>query len=486
MIELLNSLFRTKQTQPSILDRMGIDFHSLFAGGILFIGQTGSGKSSAMRPLIRELLPFVACIYACVKADEIAAAAQRFAQAGRTPHFLSKIKCNVLAYLLAAPGGSPMEVARYFDRLNQILNASKGGGDGDSSFWDNLFNRTMIFAITIVAYGKRDLSDTSKLITTATLNDIQEFVAQAPNSVSFYQAENYEQTEIGKLLRQASSNAKSNDERRMVSQAIAFWVKEWTALSEKAVSAASTQISGILSPLLMPPFFDVFSSEESNFTPDDIVYGGKSLILDWPVLVWGDSGKLAQNLCLQMTRACLLRRGQQYPPVLFVQDECQLLLCPDYDCEFFTVSRSAGAITILATQSLSVLTTTFGGDMRAKEQCTSIINCMGTHVVLGTNDAEGTAKFYSTLWGEHRELFHSFSENRSEDSDDMLGAIFGGRLNVHNNQQMRPRVTVDRLTRMRNGCPAHGHIIDAFVTQPGRIFEDTGLPYRMVTFSSKE
>ena len=161
-----------------------------------------------------------------------------------------------------------------------------------------------------------------------------------------------------------------------------------------------------------------------------------------------------------------------------------MLLSPDFHPEFFTVSRSAGAISILATQSLSVLTTMLGG-ANAQEKCRSIVNCMGTHVVLGTNDLE-TTNFYSSLWGEHRELFHSFSESRSDDSDDFMSAMFGGHLNVQNNEQMRPRITAADFGRLRNGSPAHGYMIDAFVTQPGRIFEATGLPYHMVTFSSKE
>ena len=477
-------LFRTNQTTPSILDRMGIDFHSLFAG-IFFIGMTGSGKSSSMRPFTRELMPHVGCVWGCVKSDEMAAAEKIIREAGRAPRYLSKERCNVLAYLLAAEGGSPMEVARYFERLNEILHASKSSGE-DSSFWANLFSRSMIFAITIVAYAKRDINaDPGKLITKATLHDVHDFVATAPDSVEFYRANDYEQTDIAKLLRKASENARSDDERRLVDQAIAFWVKEWTKLGSKPVSAARTQVSGVLSPLMMPPFFDVFNATESTFTPDNIIYESECLILDWPVLVWGDGGKLGQNLFLQMTKSALLRRGQQYPPVAFVLDEFQLLTSPEFDVNFSTVARSAGAICISATQSISVLTTLLGGTPLASEQCKSLLNCHGTHIVLGTNDSD-TANYYSTLWGEHRELFHSFSENHHEDPHDLLSAMYGGHLQIQNSQQMRPRVTVDDFTRMRNGSPNHGHCIDAFVSQGGRIFPDTGLPYRMVTFNSKE
>jgi len=465
--------FRSKP-QDDILDRMGIDFHSLFAG-LLFIGMTGSGKTSAIRPIHRGILPHVGCCFAAVKASEVEDATKIIKSAGRTPRYLSRERCNVLAFLLNAPGGSPMEVTRYFERLNQILHASKGGGE-DSSFWATLFARTMTFAITVVHLAKGEK---------ATLNDVHEFVATAPDNVEFYRSKDYEQSEIGKLLRQASENATTADERRMVDQAISFWVKEFSKLGTKAVSAARSQVSGILGPLITPPFFDVFCAEDSTFTPDDIVDGGECLILDWPVLVWGDGGKIAQNLFLQMTKSALLRRGQQYPPVAFVADEFQLLVHAEFDVNFSTVARSAGAIQISATQSISVLTTLLGGTPLASEQCKALMNCHGTHIVLGTNDSD-TANFYSSLWGEHRELFHSFSDNHQDDPHDILSAMYGSQLQVQNSQQMRPRVTVDDFTKMRNGSPAHGNCIDAFVTQGGKIFPDTGLPYRMVTFSSLE
>lgn len=467
------NLFRTKQRQPtSILDRLGTDFHSLFSG-YWYIGITGSGKTSTMRPLIREILPYVGCCWAAVKVSEIEDSIRVCREAGREPKLLSKQRLNVLSYMLNAPGGSPMEVTRYLERLNQSLHASKG--DGESAFWENLFTRGLTFAITICHLAKRDK---------VTLDNVHRFVSTAPNSAAALKEQKEQNSFFFQMLTAANGDIQSDDEYRLLDQAFSFFTKEYLTLGTKAQSAMQTQISGVLGPLLVPPFFNLFCSEASTFTPDDVL-AGECIILDFPILRWGDGGKFAQQLFLQMTKSALLNQATPGTPVLFVQDEFQLLTSPEFDVNFSTVARSSRAIKISATQSISVLTSLLGGDPRAAEQCRALMSCHATHVVLATNDSE-TANYYSSLWGEHRELFHSFSDNRQAEPDDLISSIFGGQLNVQNTETIRPRVTIDHLLQLRTGSPEHDYLIDAYVTQGGKLFSDTGLPYRMVTFSSLE
>lgn len=474
-----NRLGQSAKPKPyDVLHRLGLTEHDLCRHFFL-CGETGSGKTSVLRILLKAFLWMVypGGVHCCVKADEahwICKLVRTTPMRDRLLHLVpGQFTFNIAAYELCRQGGNPETFTRLLQRLNDQRNRTSGNDD-EKNFWKNLFFDYMHFGITIVwlAHGPN-----------ITLEHIHQFISTSPNSLEEAKSQAFLNTPCWKMLRAAESNAKTSAEIRAYERACDFYIKIQTQLGSKARAAGVQECASILAPFLLSPFYETFCASESSFTPDmplDQYY----TVIDAPVLIHGPAAQLMQNVICTMTIDAALRQTKPRYYTLIVRDEMHMLAGdPLYETLVHSVARSHGLSFWSAVQNLPLLTSSLGGDARAEMHMKSLIANYGTKFILANSCMDVTNRFFSTMCGQHKEHFNNFNEQESSDPRDFLDATFGSAgFRFGSNTSYADRIPPDRFLHLRRGGPPD-FLIDAYMA--GRVFPETGLPFKLVTFSQR-
>ena len=472
----LFDFFRNESQEPEwILSYLGLTASDL-CRHFFFCGETGSGKTSVIRILLEAYL-WLECpgaMHCCVKADEaewVCDLVRSTPMANRLIHLIpGEFTFNIAGFELTRVGGSPESLTRLLQRLNEQRNRSTGN-DGEKSFWQNLFFDFMHYAITIcwIAFGeKTTLEHIYKLITTSPVSPEQ--VASAEFQQSFFMT----------TLRHAESRVATQGAFRALDRAAEFFFKTQTTLGSKARGAGVQECCSILGPFMLSPFFETFCAEQSSFTPD-MPLDQNYVVIDMPILVHGPAAELAQNLITTMTIDAALRQKHPSSTTLIVRDEFQMLAGnPLYETLAHSVARSHGLSFWSAVQNLPLLTSAFGGDTKAETNMKSLLANYATKFILANTCMDVTNRFFSTMLGQHKEHFHSFNEQQQQEPNDTMDAVLGtSRYSFGSSTQYADRVPPDHFMHLRRGGPPD-FVVDAYMA--GRIFSETGLPFKLVTF----
>ena len=186
-----------------------------------------------------------------------------------------------------------------------------------------------------------------------------------------------------------------------------------------------------------------------------------------------------------MTIDAALRQENPETYTLIMRDEFQLLVSdPLHETLAHSVARSHKLSFWSAVQNLPLLQTAFGGDMRAEQQMKSLLANYVTKFVLANGCMDVTNRFFSDMFGKHREQFNNLNERPPTEPDSFADAMFGAPAsNFCMSEQLTDRVPADHFLHLRRGGPPE-FMVDAYMSQAGRVF-DNGLPYRLVSFSQR-
>ena len=478
MLSWLQQFFGIRGSDPcGVLEYLGLDEED-FCRHLFFCGETGSGKTSAIRILLKAVLWLdapIGAIHACVKADEAEGICRLVEDTPRADDLVrlkpGAFRFNVAAYELTREGGTPESLTRFLQRLNDQRNRSTGN-DSEKSFWKNLFFDFMHYAITAawLAYGDK-----------ITLEHIHKVIISAPASYEEAKADEFRKSFCYVTIVLAESNAKSDADKRAAYRVSDFFLKTQLGLGYEARSAGVQECCSVIAPFLLSPFYETFCSEESDYTPD-VPLKQKYVVLDMPVLVYGPPAQLAQNLLISMSVDAALRQTDPESYTLVVRDEFHMLVSdPLYETLVHSVARSHGLSFWSAVQNLPLLTTAFGGDGKAETHMKALLANYATKFILANTCMDVTNRFFSTMFGQHKEQFQNFSENQQQVQDQQgMNSVWGpNNFNFGASTSYADRVPPDHFLRLRRGGPPD-FVVDAYMA--GRLFEDTGLPYRLVTF----
>lgn len=478
----LQSLAQMTESEPwEVLNRLGLTEHDL-SRHFFLCGETGSGKTSVLKILLEAYL-WLACpgaVHCCVKADEadwVCELVESTPMHDRLMRLVpGQFTCNVAAFELGRQGGTPETLTRLLQRLNEQRNRTSGNDD-EKSFWKNLFFDYMHYAVNIawLAHG-----------TAVTLEHIYQIISSSPNSVAEAATPDFLNSQCWTMIKLAESRVQTAGENRALDRAAEFYLKTQLGLGSKARAAGVQECCSILSPFLLSPFYETFCAVQSTFTPDmplNQVY----TVLDMPVLVYGPQAQLAQNLITTLTIEAALRQRSPEFYTIVVRDEVQLLAGdPLVETLAHSVARSHGLSFWSAVQNLPLLTSSFGGDAKAETHMKSLIANYGTKFVMANSCMDVTNRFFSTMFGQHKEQFHSFNEQHHpghDNSSTPMESIFGkANFQFGASTSYADRVPPDRFLHLRRGGPPH-FLIDAYMA--GRVFSDTGLPFKLVTFTQE-
>lgn len=469
-----------KQQHLPTLTKLGLTTPRSLTSHIWLTGGSGSGKSSLLELIMHDVLDMgVSCMWFGVKSDEADAAVRIISESHQRDRLIrlvpGKFTFNVAAYELGRKGGSPATLMRLIERLSEMVSRTDGGGDS-AAFWKGLFNGAIEFAATLgsLAYKEK-----------VTLENIYDIAMTCPASLSQIQAETFRESPFFQLLQRAEAGIKTPGDRQAYKQAVAFFLQRVPTIGEKARGAMTTSVANVLAPLLRSPFYETLCSPSSSFDPE-MPLDGCCVVIDFPVLVWGDAALLLQNLLSMLTMEAALRRPNREQITAFVKDEYQMLCAsPEFDCMALSVARSHGIACLAATQSVPLLRVAMGGDGPGEQRALGLLGNFNTQLTLA-NQCTETNRFFSESWGQHREDFVSVSENKQEEELDLLNMLLGNdRLLFSVGQQLAPRCSPAAFLDLRRGGPENKFIVDAFLTQGGRTFGPDNSPFTKVSFKQR-
>lgn len=482
LLELLNGLGSDEDDSPeTVLDYLGMTAADL-SSHVFLCGQTGSGKTSVIKMLLEAVLWLVlpGAVHCCVKADEadwICKLVRRTPLRSRLMRLIpGQFTFNFAAFECGREGGSPATLARLLMRLNQQLRRSTGG-DNEQSFWKNLFFDYMQFGIELawLAYGPL-----------MTLEHIHDVITTSPSSSEQAKSKDFLTSHFWRILKLAEANVTTQAQARAFERAAGFYLKKQIHLGAKARGAGVQECSSLLGIFLLSPFYETFCASESSFTPD-MPLRRYYVVLDAPVLVHQDAGRLFQSLITMMTIEAALRQKSAKHYVLIVRDEFQLLVSdPLFETLAHSVARSHKLSFWSAVQNLPLLHASMGGNSQAEQEMKALLANYGTKLLMANSCMDVTNRYFSTMFGQHKDQFHNFSERPPQpEPGNMMEALFGpSDFQFGTSESFADRVPPDAFLKLRRGGPPH-YLIDAYMSQAGRVFPETGLPYRLVTFSQR-
>ena len=441
------------------------------------MGASGSGKSSLIKRLMKELLnEGMGVVWFSVKTSEPNEAIQIIHSSKMKDRLLhlvpGQFTFNVAQYEMSRPGGSAASLARLLERLSDMVNRQSSGGE-DGSFWKGLYSAAMEHASTLCWLAYRDK---------VTLKHIFELINGCPASTVQMQAKEFKSQFFYLTVKLAESEAATTGERHACEQAVKFFAERVVHIGDKARGAMTTSCSNVLGPLMRSPVYETLCQESSTFVPE-MALDGHCVVIDYPILLHGQPALLLQNLLSLMITECALRNHSPNRITVFLKDEYQLLCAsPEFDSMAMSVARSHGICTIAATQSLPLLRVAMGGSQQGEQLALSLLGNFNTQVVFA-NQCADTCQYYSRAWGEHREDFLTINESKSEEQVDLMHLIFGpDRFLFSVSQQMTPRCPVESFINLRRGGEMNRLVVEAYLTQGGLRFGPDGSPFKRISF----
>ena len=434
--------------------------------GCLILGGTGSGKTSGPLRAIVELLLKKRCgiLWLCAKQDEARSALAIIERMGRTAEVIHVApngpwRFDFLDYELHADGGGVQSAEQFLAELVEFASGTSAT-QSKEPFWSLSAQRLLRMCLNIIVMAQG----------TASISDLYQMLTSLPDNTEKLTDKSWQQSFCGTAIGLA---AKQHGD-----DAVAFFTEflmvEWPNL------AANTK-SGVFAQALLTidPFMQGLShlvTGTSTVTPDDLLEG-KIIIVDTPTLKHHTSGRFINTVFKLATQRMALRRDLTTHPreVAIVADEAQEFILKKTDSAVQAVGRSAGLISICATQNIPLIVTALGGTGMEKE-ASSWLGNFSTKIFCANSEMTETNKYASELCGHHKELFYGGSPGGALHNYDIVDDIMATRsqsASISFNQQWHPQVPPEYFAgQLCKGGEPFDYIVTAIVTQSGRLWSN--------------
>ena len=455
--------------------------------GILIMGATGAGKSSASgRAIARS---FLAAGYGglvlCPKAEEKLAWQRYCEESGRTGDLIifspeQPWRFNFLDYELQRKGrgaGLTENMRKLFSTIADITkqDAGKGGGQEDGRYWEDSKNQLLRNLIDLVVLAKGRI----------TISDLYEVLNSAPKSIEQSQSAEWQKSSYCyQCLKEAYNRPKSAQQEKDFRVIDGFWFGSFPELAEKTRSIVVSTFSAMTDVMNRGILRELFCGE-TNITPL-AMEEGKIIVIDLPVMDFSEIGRFAAAIWKFCTQMSLQRRDISISPrpVFLWQDEVQHFIL-NSDSMFQTTCRSYKVSNVVLTQNISNFYSTMASGAQSESLVNSLFGNLNTKFFHANGDSV-TNEWMAKMIGRCRQQVAN--ANTSFNSTDLVSSAFGlGPLQTSSGvseifeYEVQPAV----CTNFRTGGPANKWLVDSLIFSSGSCFRATGRPYLFCTFPQR-
>lgn len=494
-------------------------FEDAFQGTQIF-GGTGSGKTTGSGATIaKELLKAkFGGLVLTAKADDAARWQRWAAQTGRSNDVVevredSACAFNILQYEFEQGGEHTHNL------VSLIMGAlTSGGGSTVSSsepYWTEALRELLIHAIDTLVLGtigeKVQNGESPKTAKPEIrLSDLDRLIRTAPRSVAELRSPRWrKRSHCWKLLSAADwlvqNEMLARPRERDLEQTMAYWLNDYANLSERTrtsiVSTFTAKVAGLLRSPVRELFFEDtderYRPEVSFVEPSSFGEGGgRILIINLPVKVHGEVGRLVQVLYKTVWQRAADRRAELFSaeaaakrqtaqternqdheamrtcPAFLWADESQYFITQE-DMLFQQTARGSRVATVYLTQNVGNYAIALGRQGN-DSHVSSFLGNLQTKI-FHTNGDPATNQFAENTFGKQWMSVRSRSQNQSSSVQD-------GRVSINKgdgdnvNPQLVPVVEARDFTLLASGGTRYDLRIQAWVFQAGRNWKTSGTP----------
>jgi type IV secretory pathway TraG/TraD family ATPase VirD4 len=436
--------------------------------GILAIGGTGSGKSSAVGKniILGMLRAGFGMLVTTTKPSDVADITQIVALAGCLERLVvvrpdGPHRCNLLEYQLKAAGKQAANADNISALILRMLAVrDRGRGQPSDPFWTDNSRMALTNIIELLAAAGEVIS----------FKNILRFLASLPESSddvrsTEWQKNSYANQIVDRAIAQPSpTQAQQND----LAVAIEWAFGSWPRMFDKTRSGIRSTLESLLFPFQRNHLATLFGSD-TTFVPDDCYTRGSIIVLALDLKTYLDGGLFAQVLFKTIWQQAMERRDTNaHPrPVCLFQDEFQLFLT-DYDAIFQGTARSSRTSVVAMTQGFDSLISRFPGPT-GRSEAMSLIGNFGT-------------KIFCNLHGESAEIASKILGEDWTKQSNVSASLDEGGMSSSTSDQRRRRVEVSALMRLKMGGPQNAGIVEAYCFRNSP-FKANGLNHVKVEFT---
>ncbi|PTY04590.1 hypothetical protein DB347_17905 [Opitutaceae bacterium EW11] len=464
-----------------------------FCEGMLVTGAIGGGKTTFFRFLVdAHLKKQAGALFMCFK-TEAAQENREFAiRAGREKDIVEINPENIEEYAIAPWEEELRETGSVLDTVELFLDAgeaasSKGSGGDEKSIFFRA-NATALMT-PIVSLLWRANAGVNPIRVSEVLLEMKGMPAGRPLTDTEKKAFSAETTVLGRLFEKA--RAWAGDDPEDVKSVQRWWdfiFTTWPAFASETRMSFVGYIEPALLFLLEDETLRKGLSGPERFSPREIL-DGKIVILNITENnVGAQPAAIFNSLMKRRLQKCLERRRLGRPfneeddmrTVLILSDEYQKST-HRADNDFTSIARSNRAVFICLTQSEPAINAKVGGN--EKDQTIAALKNNLRIKVYCQNDDPTTNEAASKLIGQYKEKLHSRSTNtqRSRPGSIVLAALtdgFDGAARAANahlakgetssyNESYQYWVRTDEFSKLANGSPEYGNIVEVIVFYHG-------------------
>jgi hypothetical protein len=435
--------------------------------GIQILGAPGSGKTSGSLAyladaMLRDGWGMLVLTTKPGEAQQWRAWAER---AGRIADVLQitpdgQHTFNFLDYLDRHPDSGARVPTNIGDMLMTLARYAKPKSKGTES--SEFFSESASLMATQAIHVLRGAGEK---LTLATINRI---ISAAPKRAEELEKPSPQLEWLIGLLDRMATNKAAN-----AAAVTEYWLGQFPMMNERTRGDVISTLSSVIFRFTEPPIAELIASNRgSSFIPE-LVTSGKVMILDCPVVLYQQAGRLFQIAIKHLVQQAVQRREPKDTtrPVAIIADEAQNF-ATHADYQYQAVCRDFRGCTVYATQTIDNYLEAVGSqaavDALLSNLCLKIL-----HANAGRTN-EWAEQLIAKDW---REQVSDTMNNAQEQAKMSLGSSVS--------QQISPQVLAAEFTRLRGGGPRYQGLIDAVVFQPGRRFSVEDRPFVRVTFRQR-
>ncbi len=461
--------------------------------GTCVMGSTGSGKSSgSLAHLVRAMIDAgYGGVFFTVKAEDRASYENYARRCGRAKDLIvyspeeNPLRFSFIQAEIAHTADRQaladnltaliMLVASLGDMHQGRPRGGRGGGGSESSeYFKQSSERLCRFGLLVLLLSGRPVSipDLYRLLV-STPRSRDEARDPAWQGGSFFFA----------CVKAAQEITKTPSQAADFDLAVTFFFSEWADLDHRSRTSVESTLTAAIDSLSRGTVRDSLSAppESVNFDPA-MLYKGKLVILDYPVLVHANVGRLIQVVVKHaITRRHSRRRiTDTSRPTFLMVDECQHLMT-EQDALFATTARSTRTALVYATQSVSTLLEAFGGSDAEPRMHAFLGNCqLQLH---HQQSCTRTIHYLQELTGKRKQLMLSGNTSTKQD---WLGSMLGespaaGSGSGGFSEHWEHELQASDINGLAKGGPPH-FFTEAIAYQGGKTFSN-GRTWRLVRFA---